>query len=118
MNLFRFDPEVGKSIDGYKSSGVIISKVIHLSNGASVHCAYLNPGGVIGFHQATTPQLFLVVQGEGWVRGESEEQIPIHTGQAAFWQKGEWHASGTELGMTAIIIEGETIDPTKLMPPV
>ena len=79
---------------------------------------YLNPGGVIEYHQAPGQQLYVVVMGEGWVRGEANERTPIHANRVAFWQKGEWHESGTETGMTAIIIEGENIDPTKTMPPV
>ena len=60
MKIFRFDPEVGKGIDHFNSSGFIISRVV---------------------------QLF-----------------------------GEWHESGTETGMTVIIIEGVNFDPAKLMP--
>lgn len=86
---------------------------------AVINCAYLEPNGVIGFHKATIPQLFLVVQGEGWVRGEApESRRPIKAGEAAFWDEGEWHESGTETGMVVILIEGEDIDPTKTMPPV
>ena len=51
--------------------------------------------------------LFLVVQGEGWVHGEESDRTRIRAYQAAYWEKGEWHESGTETGMTAIIIEGE-----------
>jgi hypothetical protein len=29
---------------------------------------------------------------------------------AAFWADGEWHESGSESGMTVIVIEGETLD--------
>jgi len=118
MKIFRFDPDVGKNIDLYNSSGFIISGVVHLLDEAAIHCAYLSSGGVIGYHQATNTQLFLVVQGEGWVRDEVSEKISIHTGQAAYWDKGEWHESGTGMGMTAIIVEGTNLDPTKLMPPV
>jgi len=111
MRIFRFGSDVGKSVDSYNSSGFIISRVVHLFDEAVVNCAYLNSGGVIGYHQATIPQLFLVVQGEGWVRSESAEQISIQAGQAAYWEKGEWHESGSETGMTAIIIEGNRFDP-------
>lgn len=114
--MFRFDPEVGRSIDHYKSSGFTICGVVHVFDEAVVNCAYLSSGGVIGYHQAVGPQLFLVVQGEGWVRGESIERISVQAGQAAYWEKGEWHESGTETGMTAIIIEGREFDPAKLMP--
>ena len=116
--MYRFDPEVGRSIDRYDSSGFVISRVAHLLDTAVVNCAYLDSGGIIGYHQATLPQLFLVVQGKGWVRGESAERSSIQAGQAALWEKGEWHESGTETRMTVIIIEGSKFDPAELMPPV
>ena len=84
----------------------------------NIKCAYLNSGGVIGYHQTVGPQLFLVVQGEGWVRGESPERYSIQAGRAAYWEAGEWHEAQTEAGMIAILIECENIDPTILMPPV
>jgi quercetin dioxygenase-like cupin family protein len=118
MKIFRFDSGIGKKVDLYNSSGFTISRVAHLFDEAVVNCAYLDANGVIGHHQATIPQLFLVVQGQGWVRGESLERILIETGQAAYWEKGEWHESGTETGLTAVIIEGVNFDPAKLMPPV
>jgi len=118
MKIFRFGSEVGKGIDHYGSSGFVVSRVVHLSDEAVVNCAYLDAKGVIGYHQATVPQLFLVVRGDGWVRGESAGKTPVKAGQAAHWEKGEWHESGTETGMTAIIIEGSGFDPAKLMPPV
>jgi quercetin dioxygenase-like cupin family protein len=118
MVIFRFDPQVGRSIDRYNSSGFTISRIAHLPREAVINCAYLDSGGVIGYHRAAVSQLFLVIQGEGWVRGESSERYAIQAGQAAFWEKGEWHESGTDSGIAAIIVESEQIDPTKLMPPV
>jgi quercetin dioxygenase-like cupin family protein len=116
MKIFRFDPEVGKSIEHFQSSGFLLSRVAHLLEEAVVSCAYLGANGLIGDHQATLPQLFLVVVGKGWVRGGSSDKISIEAGQAAYWEKGEWHESGTETGMTAIVIEGTNFDPAKLMP--
>ena len=87
MKIFRFDPQVGKNIDRYDSSGFVIARVLHLFDEAAVNCAYLSSGGVIGYHQATLPQLFLVIQGEGWVRGESPHKTSVKAGQAAFWEK-------------------------------
>lgn len=115
MKIFRFDPEVGKSIDAFDSSGFVISKIVQLFSQADVKIAYLSAKGNIGFHQTAKDQLFVVVQGEGWVRGEAPERFPIHSGLAAFWQEGEWHESGTDNGMTAILIEGKNIDPIKTM---
>ncbi|WP_281285950.1 hypothetical protein [Melghirimyces algeriensis] len=38
------------------------------------------PNSVLGLHQTPGPQLFMVVAGEGWVRVEGEEPIPIRAG--------------------------------------
>jgi hypothetical protein len=118
MKIFRFDPEVGRNIDRYNSSGFIISRVAQLFDEAVINCAYLDAKGVIGYHQTTVSQLFLVVHGEGWVRGELPHRTSIKAGQAAYWDKEEWHESGTETGMTVVIIEGVNVNPAKLMPPV
>ena len=118
MKIFRFDSPVGKYIDRYNSSGFVIARILHVLDEAAINCAYLSSGGVIGFHQATIPQLFLVVQGEGWVRGESPHETYIKAGQAAFWEEEEWHESGTETGMIAVIIESVNFDPAELMTPV
>jgi len=119
MKIFRFDPEVGKSVDAYGSLGFVISRLVRVFEETDIKCAHLSPGGIIGFHQTTKDQLFVVVQGEGWVRGEAHEsQCSIKAGQAAFWDEGEWHESGTETGMVIILIEGDKIDPAKTMPAV
>lgn len=118
MKLFRFDPEVGKNIDAFGSSGFTISKIVRLFSQADVKIAYLGKNSVVGFHRTTKDQVFVVVHGEGWVRGEEPGRYPIMAGQAAFWTEGESHESGSEAGMTAILIEGENIDPTKTMPPL
>jgi len=114
MKIYRFGSEVGKSIDTYGSSGFAISRIAHLSDETVINCAYLEANGVIGYHQTVIPQLFLVVQGEGWVRGKSPEKVSIEAGHAAYWEKGEWHESGTETGMTAIIIESVNFNLSKL----
>ena len=62
MKIFRFDSQVGKNIDRYNSSGFVLARVLHLFDEAAVNCAYLSSGDLIGYHQATIPQFFLVVQ--------------------------------------------------------
>ena len=116
MKLFRFDPEIADPIELYKSSGFRMSRIAHLWEEAVVNCAYLQPQGGIGYHQATTLQLFLVVQGEGWVQGETLERKSIKAGQAAYWERGEWHESGTDTGLTAIIIEAAKFDLSRFIP--
>lgn len=118
MNVFRFDREAGKPITAFNSAGAVISRVIRLTGPAHIGCIHLEAGGTVGFHEAVAPQLFLVVQGSGWVRGEEDTRVPIQAGQAAFWTKGEGHESGTESGMTAIVIESGELDPAAFMPSV
>ena len=113
MKTFRFDHQVGRGIEQFGSANVTLSGIARITAEAQVSCMYIGPGGTVGYHPAASPQLFLVVQGEGWVRGEAEEQVPIHSGQAAFWEAGEGHASGSTAGMTAIVIESESINPVE-----
>jgi quercetin dioxygenase-like cupin family protein len=114
MKIFRFDAGVGRRIEQFGSTNLVLSGVARLTAEAQVSCMYIGPGGTVGYHPAVTPQLVLVVQGEGWVRGETAQQVPIRAGQAAFWQAGEGHASGSAAGMTAIVIESRGLNPEQM----
>jgi quercetin dioxygenase-like cupin family protein len=116
VNIFRFDPETGTKIQRYGSSGFLLTRVAHLFEDAMIQCAYLEPHGLIGYHQATVSQLLLVLQGTGWVRGESPERKQIQAGQGAYWEAGEWHETGTKTGMTALIIEAPDLNPLAWTP--
>jgi quercetin dioxygenase-like cupin family protein len=116
MKIFRFDPEIGTGADKFGSVKAIIAKVIDLESDAAVNVAYIRPMERIVSHQAAASQLFLLVEGEGWARNESEEIFSLREGQAMYWEEGEWHESGSETGMTAVIIEGINFDLAKLMP--
>ena len=83
MKIFRFDRQNGRTIDRFNSSGFVIARVAYLLDEATIHCAYLEPNGLIGHHQASMPQLFFVAQGDGWVKGEGSEKTRIQTGYAA-----------------------------------
>jgi len=115
LKIFRFDAQIGREIHQYESLNVIMSRIIQTSLGAHIGCMHMDADGVVGYHQAGMPQLFLVVQGEGWVTDESRQRVPIKAGQAAFWTAGEWHESGTDTGMMAIVIESNDMDPSLSM---
>lgn len=75
-----------------------------------VGCMRLRPGGAVGYHQATTRQLFAVVEGTGWTRsGEAGRREPISAGGAVIWESGEWHEVGTDDGLVAIVVEGPQV---------
>jgi quercetin dioxygenase-like cupin family protein len=72
------------------------------------------PGGVLAGHETGSPQLFVVVRGRGWVRsGVDGERVRVDEGQAALFEQGEWHESGSEEWMTALVLEGGSIDPAE-----
>jgi quercetin dioxygenase-like cupin family protein len=63
------------------------------------------PGGVIGRHPTPLWQLFLVVSGSGWVTGASGDRRTLRPGEAALWSPGEDHASGSDDGLTAVVVQ-------------
>ena len=119
MKLFRFDAAVARPITQFGSAGAAIAPVARLGPGAvQLGCMHLAAGGHIGRHPASGAQLFLVVAGAGWVAGADGARVPVSAGAAAFWEPGEEHESGTEHGLTALVLEAETLDLAALMPEV
>jgi quercetin dioxygenase-like cupin family protein len=114
--MFSFGPEAGRHVDHY-GSDFHLSRLAH-AEGIHVGCLYLEPGGLVGYHPAATYQLFAVIAGNGWVRGEGAERAPIRAGQAAFWEPGERHEAATDVGMTAIVVETQALggDPMAIGP--
>lgn len=114
MKLYRFSKDHGKKVSKFNSD-FIMSRVIQTEKPAHVGCMYLEENGVIGFHQAVVPQLLLILNGEGYVRGDKEEYIKVQPGDAVFWVKDEWHETKTDTGLTAIVIESEELSPSSFM---
>jgi quercetin dioxygenase-like cupin family protein len=68
------------------------------------------PGGVVGRHPGVVAQLFVVVRGSGWASGGDGQRVPLEAGNAVFWEAAEEHESGSDTGMTALVIESEALD--------
>ncbi|KAB7672037.1 cupin [Bacillus sp. B1-b2] len=115
MKIFQFKKEVGKKITKFDSN-FVMSRITQTDTAAHIGCMYLDANGLIGYHQAVVPQLLLIVSGEGWVRGENNEYIKVHSGEAVFWDKEEWHETKTDTGLTAIVIESEELNTSSLIP--
>lgn len=114
MTLYNFEPLPGMSVTRYDSHNLSIRPLLRVERKTMLHCIVLAAKGLVGYHQTVSNQLFMVVAGSGWVRGESDQEHPISVGQVAFWQAGEWHAARTDRGLTAIVIEGSDVSPDKL----
>ena len=115
IKLYRFDNETGKKVTHFNSN-FIMSRIIKTEKGAQISCMHLEADGIIGFHKADVPQLLLIVTGEGWVRSDDTSEINIKAGDAVYWEKGEGHETSTNLGLTAIVIESEELNPSDFMP--
>ena len=115
MKIFRFGFDVSQPMEKYQSKSIRYSRIIQAVEPANIGCLHIDPDGTVGYHQATTPQLLLVVQGNGWVRGENSNRTSVFYGDAIYWETGEGHESGSELGMTAIIVQSEMLNINSLI---
>jgi GrpB-like predicted nucleotidyltransferase (UPF0157 family) len=105
MDVFRFDEEVSIPVSQFGSHFRLAPLISDVTAGR-MEVAYLPPGGWIGRHRAESDQLFAVVAGHGWVAGHGGTRRDITRGFAARWLAGEEHEAGTDVGLTAVIVEG------------
>lgn len=118
MRIFRFDPEVAHPIKQFDSANVSIGRGVRLNGKSRVAVFHVEPGGTVGYHPSVGQQLYMVIRGDGWVEGPEREPRPIRAGEAAFWVDGEWHASGSDTGLTAVVVEADAMNPAEHMPEV
>jgi quercetin dioxygenase-like cupin family protein len=90
--------------------GSLNARVRRVAPEAHVVVIEIAPGGLVARHPAVVAQLFVVVRGSGWVSGADGERQAIRSGEAVLWEAGEEHESGSDDGMTALVIEAESID--------
>ena len=107
MKIVAF--ETAHAITRFDSRGATIGGVARCAGGVRVSFIELDPGGVLGMHEAEGPQLFLVVEGSGRVRSGDDDPVPIAQSQGAFWEKGEPHETVTDSGLTAIVVEADEL---------
>ena len=113
LKTFRFDPGLGRQVETY-GSNFEISGLALPKQDLQISCMRLGAGGLVGSHPATLPQLFIVVEGEGWVESQDQERVAISAGGAAFWNTGEIHSAGTDSNLTAIVVECSLLDPSQI----
>jgi quercetin dioxygenase-like cupin family protein len=113
LERFRFSEDVAFVPREELLDGVTVAPLARsISQGAPFQAAVFRvaPGGRIGRHPATYPQILAVLDGSGEVSGPTGVDEPIGAGEAVFWKEGEEHETKTEAGLTALIIEGEGLD--------
>ena len=95
-----------REIDRFES---VAARVRRLAPEAHVVVIEVGAGGRVGTHPAAAQQLFAVVRGSGWVAGADGERHQIELGEAVLWDAGEEHESGSDDGLTALIVEADVI---------
>ena len=110
MEIIKFGKEIAQEISNYNSVSAFYSKLMKTTSPTNIGFINIEQGGMVGYHQAPVPQLFLVIDGEGWIEGEDKKRKAIKSGQGVFWAKGEGHISGTETGLTALVLQSEQLE--------
>lgn len=90
--------------------GSVSARVKRLAPRAHAVVIEIGPGGVVARHPAIVPQLFVVVRGSGWVSGADGTREAIAAGEGVLWEPGEEHESGSDTGMTALVLESESLE--------
>ena len=83
-----------------------------ISEGSLIQAAIFRfaPGGRLRRHPATIPQLLAVLEGSGEMSGADGVLEEIQAGEAVFLHEGEEHELKSAGGLTALIIEGKSLD--------
>ena len=110
MHLLNFNKELAEPISLFNSHG---SSSVALGSGdgsSHVYVLYFEADSEIGPHPTGFSQLFLVVNGSGWVAGADGHRISVASGEGAYFDVGEMHSKGSETGMQVVMIQSEQMN--------
>ncbi len=107
MRMIQLTPPSLRPILQYESTGAASAILVTGTGQTRIHAVHFEPGGQIGTHPTGSDQLFLVVQGDGWVRNGEGRRIELAAGQGVFLERGEQHAKGSGGGMIALMTQVE-----------
>ena len=118
MERFSFGDDVAFVPGGDLLDGVTVAPLTQaFEEGALVQAAIFrfDPGGRLRRHPTTIPEIFAVLEGSGEVSGANGVDEPIGAGEAVFLHESEGHELKSEAGLTALILEGESLDRYRLV---
>ncbi len=91
-------------VEEYENVGARAASVAFGRGDAYVRLLSLDAGGWVEPHEAGLGQLFVPIEGTGWV-SEGSERAAIRVGQAAYFSRGVIQAKGSDTGMIALLIQ-------------
>lgn len=77
MQIFKFSKEEGHKISNFNSDSAFYSKLMKTEEPTNIGFIHIDKGGIVGYHKAPVPQIFIVVEGEGWVSGDDHKKITL-----------------------------------------
>lgn len=105
MEILGRETEAEHPITEFGGRGAHAAELASGSGEAHVYRLRFEPGGSIGRHVAGFDQVFVLLEGEGWVEGEDGQRRSVRAGDLAMFARGETHSKGSESGMTALMIQ-------------
>jgi quercetin dioxygenase-like cupin family protein len=109
----RIDREHNNDWREVSSHGSSAAKILHLTRTTAVAVSLLElgPDGLLGLHPAERAQLLLVLEGSCVVRTERGDPVLLEPWSSARWEAGELHETRSAIGLRALIVEGEGLEP-------
>jgi len=104
-----FNKLTGKAISNYNSVAAYYTNLMRTNEPVSIGIIHVEPGGMVGYHDAPVKQAFIIMEGQGWIKGADGQIQTLQTGEGVLWDKGEGHESGSEQGMTVLVLQGENL---------
>jgi hypothetical protein len=105
MRIFQINQSQNEEVKEFDSQGAYISPIVEVIAGATIHWLWFDPHSIIGLHKTESPLIYIVAEGDGWVRGEQIEPMEVSSQDCVFWDSGELCEVGTATGMQVIAIE-------------
>ncbi len=105
MRLLPTSDAVWRVIDQYSAREATTTQLADGSGEAHVHLLRIGAGGIIDRHEAGFGQLWVALEGSGWVSGDDGVRHAIGQGEIAVIERGEHHAKGSDTGMTALMVQ-------------
>ena len=90
-----------RSIEHFGSEGFRHTRVAR----GDVHVSMAELDGVIGGHEAASPQLLVVLSGRVVV-STHDESAELGAREAVEWREGEWHETRSLEPSTLLLVEG------------
>ncbi|MGW6657239.1 cupin domain-containing protein [Rhodococcus sp. NPDC055024] len=103
-------PEGSLDADEYGSRNITMMQLARSVDGGEFrsHFAWCRPNSLLGKHSAKLWQLFVVVDGSGWVAEADGRRVAMSSGDAVLWSPGEIHESGSDEGMLVVIVQSSS----------